>query len=369
MSHLPQASDFTARALPPNPFSAADVPQVHAAFNLCLSLESRALQNLVPLPDPKHPTVVVCARVLGFTLMEAPSDLGRDHMAESINNGNTDDTLLALGKYYIQRLLRVFKSAKGPTPLPSEHPSRPSIDDMQEFSKYILQQASLNHSIAKQAALVRDGYHCMIKTYMYDVKYAERNRTTVATQNPNWDIDSLRCVHIFPEGLNSDLGDIEVPSDKREWVASVWAVMYMFGIHIEELNGTGIHRLENILTLCASLHDFFDQLALWLEAVENQPNTYAVVSNLSSLLDRLPSRIVTFATPNPQALPLPSPAYLAIHAACCRVAHLSGAAEYVEKVFQEEEEIRERVGSMCILAEDGTSMDLFDQYMTAAIRA
>ncbi len=41
----------------------------------------------------------------------------------------------------------------------------------------------------------------------------------------------------------------------------------MFGIHMNELDGARIHRLENILTLSPSLHDFFDQLALWLEAV------------------------------------------------------------------------------------------------------
>ncbi|KAK0477722.1 hypothetical protein EDD18DRAFT_1087631 [Armillaria luteobubalina] len=355
MSRLPQASDYTARALPPNPFSATILPQVYAAFNLCLSLEARA--HLIPLPDPNHPSVVVCARVLGFTLTEA-SDDGRDHMAQFISSGSTDNTLLALGKYYIQRfkLLRAFKSQKGRTPAPSEHPSRPDLHDVQEVCKYILQQASLNHSTAKAAALVRDGFHCLIKTHPYDAQYFERNRSTIT------DVGTLRYAHIFPEGLSSDLGSIE-----REWVASVWDVTYMFGIHMEELNGTGIHRLKNILTSSPSLNDFFDQLALpWLEAVVfnlNQPNTYTVVSTIFSVLGRLPSRVVTFTTPNTNALPLPSPAYLVIHAACCRVAHLSGAAEYVEKVLREEEEIRERIGSMCTLAEDGSSMNLFGQYI------
>ncbi|SJL09268.1 uncharacterized protein ARMOST_12645 [Armillaria ostoyae] len=272
MSHLPQGNDFTARALPANPFLLSDL---HAAFNLCLGLESR---NLVPLSDPP---AVLCARVLGFTLIEAPS---RSHIAESINGRSSDDQLLALGKYYIQRLLRVFKAAKGPTP-PSEHPSCPDLDDVQELRKYITRQASLNHSTAKQAALVRDGFHCMIKTHLYDAQYFERNWSTIIAQDPGWDVGTLRCTHIFPEGLNLHL---EVP---HEWVASVWSAI--------------------------------------------------------------------------EALPLPSPAYLAIHAACCRVAHLSGAADYVEKVFREEEEIRERVGGMCILAEDGSSMDLFEQYIAA----
>lgn len=37
---------------------------------------------------------------------------------------------------------------------------------------------------------------------------------------------------------------------------------------------------------------------------------------------------VDFETPDPVRLPLPSSTYLRIHAACCKVAHMSGAADY-----------------------------------------
>ncbi len=142
---------------------------------------------------------------------------------------------------------------------------------------------------------------------------------------------------------------------------------------MKELDGAGIHRLENILTLSPSLHDFFDQLALWLEAVvfpcflvaiflmtqHRMTNRKRIL--LCLVLERLPRRTVTFTTrADPEALPLPSLTYLAIHAACCRVARLSGAVVYVE-----EEEVRERSERMGILAKDGTSMDLFDRYMAA----
>ena len=49
--------------------------------------------------------------------------------------------------------------------------------------------------------------------------------------------------------------------------------------------------------------------------------------------------------------PLPNPKYLAIHAACCRVAHMSGAAEYLDKLICDMEELH-------VLAEDGTSADI-----------
>ena len=32
-------------------------------------------------------------------------------------------------------------------------------------------------------------------------------------------------------------------------------------------------------------------------------------------------------------LPLPNPTYLRIHAACCRIVHLSGAWDYLEAIF------------------------------------
>jgi hypothetical protein len=34
---------------------------------------------------------------------------------------------------------------------------------------------------------------------------------------------------------------------------------------LEELNGTKVHRLENILTLQLDVHQFFDGLVLWFE--------------------------------------------------------------------------------------------------------
>ena len=40
-----------------------------------------------------------------------------------------------------------------------------------------------------------------------------------------------------------------------------------------ELNGSGIHRLENILTLDHYLHRLFDTLQLWFEPVEGVSNS------------------------------------------------------------------------------------------------
>lgn len=50
---------------------------------------------------------------------------------------------------------------------------------------------------------------------------------------------------------------------------------------------------------------------------------------------------VTFATPleDPEKLPVPSRTYLEIHAACCRVAILSAASEYIDTIWRDMDDI------------------------------
>lgn len=46
---------------------------------------------------------------------------------------------------------------------------------------------------------------------------------------------------------------------------------------------------------------------------------------------------MTFTSSDPE-LQLPSSTYLGIHAACCRVAHMSGAAEYFNKLLDRDDD-------------------------------
>jgi len=121
----------------------------------------------------------------------------------------------------------------------------------------------------------------------------------------------------------------------------------------DELNGIKIHRLSNILTMANLLHTSFDQLDLWLEAVPGQPNTYLVRAAHDILSRELPIS-VTFQSQHPD-LELPDPRYLEMHAACCRVAHMSGAAGYLDDILDDLDEGKTRV-----LSEDGSSGKLLD---------
>lgn len=68
---------------------------------------------------------------------------------------------------------------------------------------------------------------------------------------------------------------------------------------------------------------------------------------------------VTFSTPDAEHLPVPSPDLLAFHATCCKVAHLSGASEYIDKVWADANEAG-------VLAADGSSGDIL-RYLLASL--
>ena len=63
---------------------------------------------------------------------------------------------------------------------------------------------------------------------------------------------------------------------------------------------------------------------------------------------------VTFASQHP-SYELPDPRYLKMHAVCCRVAHMSGAAGYVDDILDDLDE-----GETRVLSEDGLSAELLD---------
>ena len=65
------------------------------------------------------------------------------------------------------------------------------------------------------------------------------------------------------------------------------------------------------------------------------------------------NQFVTFSTTDPQNLPVPSASLLALHATCCKVSHLSGAGEYIKKIYRDSED-------MDVLSSDGTSGDILN---------
>ncbi|KAH0834654.1 hypothetical protein J3R83DRAFT_10164 [Lanmaoa asiatica] len=70
-------------------------------------------------------------------------------------------------------------------------------------------------------------------------------------------------------------------------------------------------------------------------------------------------QFVTFSTSDPERLPVPAPELLALHATCCKDPHLSGAAEYIDEIYRDADQIG-------VLSADGASGDILD-YMLSSL--
>ncbi|KAI0661851.1 hypothetical protein C8Q70DRAFT_1052152 [Cubamyces menziesii] len=213
-----------------------------------------------------------------------------------------------------------------------------------------LQRTPRNHTNAKASALVRDNYRCMV-TGVPDLDAMSLNLTS---PTPDGNFARKRVVPPLYSWLSESL--IEWKSLQEHEAATVWTILNRFGYEdiSAELGsaaqGANLHRLENILTLDAKIHHLFNTLRMWFEAVEGQPNCYNIELAPNMARPFFIPRRVQFVSHHPE-LPLPSPRYLEVHAACCRIAHMSGAADYLDLIYRHMEELK-------VLANNGASADV-----------
>ncbi|KAJ3881139.1 hypothetical protein F5051DRAFT_301082, partial [Lentinula edodes] len=301
-------------------------------------------------------------RVLGYLVLLAP---GPDHkaLAEIVTAVKTTDSsdLYVLGEIYSDCFVRscelyhniqgaltdtllVYKFKGSRTPFTPSHPSRPSFDARVQEIKATILQAPKNHSEAKDKALVRDGYRCVV-TGIIDTKCKGFFDLTELKKS-----GTLRteCAHIMPETTYFGLDK----GKTKDYSASVLAVFDRFGVQFDKLNEGNIHSLWNVMTLVQPIHDCFNRLELWFEATDNEHEYFIKTTDETNrLLSELNGPItLTSSDPN---VPLPDSKLLAFHAAACRVAHLSGATEYMEEILRD-------FSRLNVLAEDGGSLAILE---------
>ncbi|KIY44176.1 hypothetical protein FISHEDRAFT_30452, partial [Fistulina hepatica ATCC 64428] len=280
-----------------------------------------------------------------------------------------------LGLYYMNFLLRVFRSNAGPIPTPSTHPSRPSMDVHRQRIIERMAEAPKSKADVKEQALIRDGYKCTVtQSYDMDVCYrlpdlmenviAAKACTTVT-----------QCAHLFSESAQDGnkvislclafpfLMILQAP----ECAGNAFAMMEMFGLtqQIENLLGGQVNGLHNVLTMDLGLHSLFDSFKFWLEPVPGEDNTYDMHSfrkNWLRLYVNVPKDLrVTFAVDpaveaecrakNIPVPALPSRDLIALRASCARVANISGAVEYFERILYDRE-------ATAVMANDGSTAGL-----------
>ncbi|XP_006458873.1 hypothetical protein AGABI2DRAFT_191014 [Agaricus bisporus var. bisporus H97] len=308
-------------------------PNLLNAYQVCLDFEEQlALTEKVRL-----------VRILGYLLLYAPNLSVCNEIAQSIHSCKDQSAFTDLGAFFEINIIKPFKKHRGPTPTPSEHPSRPSFETTKKDIEAEITEAPRNHKEAKIQALIRDNWRCVVTGTLHkdapaDIfKAAEPPIITAYTE----------CAHIIPEAIFFNIKSKEEKSPKRDYSVSILAVLKRFGYDTSTFSGEKVHSLTNVITMQKDIHDVFDRLELYFEATATQ-NHYQVKSFSAYPINAYQRDSVTFSTKYPESLPIPSPELLALHATCCKVAHLSGSAEYIDSVYDDLEEIG-------VLASDGTS--------------
>ncbi|CCM02473.1 uncharacterized protein FIBRA_04573 [Fibroporia radiculosa] len=295
-----------------------------SAYDVCLRFEEQVAG------DDK---ATIYARILGYLILHAPSGGALQQVVKEIHSCSEDyNRLSALGECFMNQFFRPFKKYKGRTPAPSSHPSQPSFDILKTDLRAKIQEAPKNHEDAKLKALIRDGFRCIV-TGKYEMN-AMLNPSLAPSLKELEQVGVVRtqCTHIVPVSTYFGVSSSDSNEKKSDYLC--------FGVGCAK-------------ALRIDVHDWFDCLIIWLEPT-NVENRYKVssVSTFSLSVLKLPEE-VTFTTPDDINLPLPSRTLLALHAACAKVAHLSGAGEYTERIDREAEYIR-------VLANDGSSGEMLN---------
>ncbi|KAI9507875.1 hypothetical protein F5148DRAFT_980748, partial [Russula earlei] len=283
-------------------------------------------------------------RILGFLLLYAPNRAVRHEVVKCIHSRRNESDLTDVGQFFECYLIMPFKKYKGRTPKPSEHPSRPSFEGVKNQIKVDISVAPKNHHDAKRKA---NNWRCIV-TGLIDLDAPEDNIAPFEQSSPGI---YTECAHIIPEATFFGLLDLS---------ATILAVLQRFHCDITKFDGEKVHSLTNVMTLEHHIHDRFDRLELYFEATVSSGT---VVLSLNHSIHCVPShrKIITrsnFTAGDPEHLPVPSPELLALHATCCKVAKLSGSAEYIDRVYRDADE-------MDVLAPDGASGDVLSYLLSS----
>ncbi|KAG5635286.1 hypothetical protein H0H81_011824 [Sphagnurus paluster] len=336
-------------SLPPTvPARLQRVAHAVRAYNKCLRIE-KSLQQAIDNGE-KVGNGMIYVRILGYLIHHVVTDEGMKAVVYEITSCVTDRDLLEVGKMYFNHYIRGFRASKGRIPTPSNHASRPSFDKITDMIKKTLEEAPPSHATAKKHALIRDGYRCVV-TGKYDRSSVDQIKELedMLRANPSLKTEETQCAHIFAESTNSSI----TPGSALDYAATMWGVVVAFGYKNlpHELNGPKIHRLENVMTAVPGFHNLFDELGIWFTPTDEE-NKYRLEGANDVHLRDYPE-FVTFQTPDPVKFPVPSPIYLAIHATCAKVAHLSGAAACIDKFYRDMED-------STTLDPDGGSADILE---------
>ncbi|KAH8804193.1 hypothetical protein DL96DRAFT_1631437 [Flagelloscypha sp. PMI_526] len=259
------------------------------------------------------------------------------------------NNLWALGVAYRNNIIRFFRSnAAAQIHIPPSDDPPQSFDEHRESTltrqqstislppEMAIRASPISNSDAKNIALIRDGYRCMLSGAI-DLSTACRYDEVADLPGAT---SSTKAVPLFPRSAE-EMNEEQAPA--------ALAILKLFRLdaEIESILDYEVNNPRNILTLEYSLCRMFNRFDLWLEEVAVKPNTYDVIvapakrHRYSTLTFRLPSRIeftvaekVLQECKELDILPpaLPDSRLIALRASCSRIVQLSGAAEQIDEM-------------------------------------
>ncbi|KAF9787523.1 hypothetical protein BJ322DRAFT_1107581 [Thelephora terrestris] len=241
--------------------------------------------------------------------------------------------LAQLAEAWLSYLLFPVK-AKGTT----KHgiPSTRQTPQIEEIAQLIQSASRGDQKAFRQLLRLRQGDKCPItERYGLDAKW-DIVRSQQGLQGA-----TIAC-HILPFSLN----DFQESSKSYKGAVVTWTMIAAWcSLDVEKLAGSKINGPSNGLLLRADVDPMFSKFNLWFEKT-NRPNTYTVKAG--RIFTEYADKVVTFTNEHSEAIDLPDPQILELHAAFSRVFHMSGAGEYFEAYWRDMDEIR-------VLAPDGST--------------
>ncbi|TBU29134.1 hypothetical protein BD311DRAFT_777716 [Dichomitus squalens] len=237
----------------------------------------------------------VAGRVLGYALIYAPSDVGRDCVAREVQDRHNDpEVLVGLAHLYIYGLIRIYwrafffldypmfinpwavKNPKGPTPLISADSSpRQSFDVTLEGHARTRVEPGVSPQDLKDVMMGRDNYRCVF-TNKPDLGSVRRHVVSADLQmlHASGGAVDLQVAHIISHSLTADVGGMTRSArDKLQWASSAAAVLDRFaGIEIKSiLRNLDVHNPLNAFMTSHDPHVRFDGLDMWLTPSKARP--------------------------------------------------------------------------------------------------
>ncbi|KAJ7118455.1 hypothetical protein C8R43DRAFT_934221 [Mycena crocata] len=385
LSESPPLNATTLPTIPP-----FDPPQLVSAYRRVVDAEKEAVDHYgratTNLSKEAARYDIVAVRVVGYLfpslwrMRHCLGDQPTVKLAVEVLSAVNDSALHALGKRYIDHLICSFRTTTSKSDTPSNHPSRPSMDRLEDMLMDAIQVSGNDHRSARTRALARDGYQCMVTNTVDAFSFEKHPAVKKICSEKGAAVHNIQTCHIFNEAKLQELKD----GDRLQNAGAALAILKMFGLEsvVERLttivvgdtaSASGVHNLLNIISLITELHTAFDTLKMIFEPVVDQENTYDIVfaypqralglhglKNRVTLTSLLPAGRVFPQAGGVRELPLPDPRLLALHAVCARVAHMSGAAEALDSFERDVEET-------LVLARDGASANLVDRLLSPLV--